>query len=295
MRKQKEFTPLEIKASNVAGKRFLTGFTLIELLMVIGIIALLMAIMIPSLNKAKEQAKNMVCTGNLRQYGIAGRMYLDDNDGVFLYPHQFLFDETPTDCQWCEIGIWKELKKDNKMGVLWPYFKDEALHLCPTFKAVAKYAGQQICPDADDPQYGYSMNIYLGPISSNNDKPWDKDGIWRETEVVRPSRTFFFSEENMWKINGLNEAVLNDTALRIGETGTVGTCDWFATFHNPPKAGINVDSQGYGTGGLTKGSANAVFVDGHVDFISLGIGSYSTMDEILEAGCKIAHPKGYKP
>ncbi|MHC4147634.1 MAG: type II secretion system protein [Planctomycetota bacterium] len=57
-----------------------SGFTLIELLVVIAIIAILMAIMMPALQRIKEQAREMVCRANLRQYGIAQTMYLDDHD-----------------------------------------------------------------------------------------------------------------------------------------------------------------------------------------------------------------------
>ncbi len=56
------------------------GFTLIELLVVIAIIAILMAIMMPALNRAKEQGKRAVCLNNLRQLTLAWIMYADEND-----------------------------------------------------------------------------------------------------------------------------------------------------------------------------------------------------------------------
>ncbi len=57
------------------------GFTLIELLVVISIIALLMAIMVPVLSKAKEHARRVACQNNLHQGLLAGQMYASDSDG----------------------------------------------------------------------------------------------------------------------------------------------------------------------------------------------------------------------
>jgi prepilin-type N-terminal cleavage/methylation domain-containing protein len=53
------------------------GFTLIELLVVIAIIAVLMAILLPALNRVKEQGKRAVCLSNLRQLTMAWIMYAD--------------------------------------------------------------------------------------------------------------------------------------------------------------------------------------------------------------------------
>ncbi|MHC4638785.1 MAG: type II secretion system protein [Planctomycetota bacterium] len=59
------------------------GFTLIELLVVISIIALLMAMLLPALGKAKEQTQSLVCQTRLRQLGIAWSMYCNDNEGLY--------------------------------------------------------------------------------------------------------------------------------------------------------------------------------------------------------------------
>src|SRR5512147_2062826 len=56
------------------------GFTLIELLVVIAVIAILMAILMPALNRAREQGKRAACLSNLKQLGLAWNLYADDNN-----------------------------------------------------------------------------------------------------------------------------------------------------------------------------------------------------------------------
>ena len=60
------------------------GFTLIELLVVVAIIALLISILLPALNQAREVAKSTVCLSNLRSLGMAVQMYVDDNNGFLI-------------------------------------------------------------------------------------------------------------------------------------------------------------------------------------------------------------------
>ena len=63
------------------------GFTLIELLVVIAIISLLVSILLPSLNQAKELAKQVVCATNQRVMGHASYLYMGDHDGKFVPFH----------------------------------------------------------------------------------------------------------------------------------------------------------------------------------------------------------------
>ena len=56
------------------------NFTLVELLVVVGIIALLVAMLLPALAKAEAKGKDITCRNNLKQQGLAFHMYVSDND-----------------------------------------------------------------------------------------------------------------------------------------------------------------------------------------------------------------------
>ena len=88
------------------------GFTLIELLVVVAIIALLISILLPSLNRAREQAKQVVCMTQLKQIHLATELYVTENDGW--YPPTALLREDGRIFFESIIGYLKPYLNDNQ-------------------------------------------------------------------------------------------------------------------------------------------------------------------------------------
>jgi len=206
------------------------AFTLVELLVVIAIIALLMAILLPALQRAKEQTKTVVCRNQLRQYGVMERMYLDDFDGRF-----------PSAWFWLYSSGGNYERTDPPDGPLWPYIKDKDINLCSSFETIGLSMGKK-------PRYSYSANGWLGAGGYFGNKATPT-----ESQLKHPANIFMFSEENLWKISGLSGYTLNDNGLYIDPPPGIRDC--FATYHNISNR--NRD----------KGLANLVFVDGHCEMI----------------------------
>jgi prepilin-type N-terminal cleavage/methylation domain-containing protein/prepilin-type processing-associated H-X9-DG protein len=119
------------------------GFTLIELLVVIAIIAVLMAILLPALNRVKEQGKRAVCLSNLKQLSLAWIMYADDNDdylvnGAIGYSNRNMaWGDHTNETAWVDVLStgWENLEAQEagiRAGALWPYIKDVKMYKCPT-------------------------------------------------------------------------------------------------------------------------------------------------------------------
>ena len=149
----------------IANSRRLAAFTLVELLVVVGIIALLIAILLPALGKAREQANAVKCMSNQRQLGQALVIFTNEHNG---YLPKAWFNDGPVSSQRGGKMTWPY--RDPMFG--WTYLlslymgrnkaafrcpSDDTDHVYDTFNNV--YTGLGDDPTADDIPGSYRLNI----------------------------------------------------------------------------------------------------------------------------------------
>lgn len=244
-------------------ERTAKAFTLIELLVVIAIIALLLSILMPALGMVKEKARFTVCKTALKQYGLAGTLYLMENDDFFPHSYNWLYDRPKMmaegiindGCAWHDERL-DFYKNPSLAGNLWPYLASKDIHVCPSLTQIAKKYGTEHQGHTGSvqmkPQYGYCMNGRLGMGWLGSSSP---NLIKRAGQLRRLDKVFFFAEENTWAIFEDSEWSLNNNNLVCGETEDEHVC-FFASFHNMKGKDRN------------SGNSNAVFVDGHIEVVT---------------------------
>src|SRR5947209_7192066 len=114
------------------------GFTLIELLVVIAIIAILAAILFPVFAQARESARSVSCLSNMKQMGLALRMYSQDYDETYSNIREY--SDPAVGC--CNLDLtWK--------NVIQPYVKNKAVFACPSNKSVRFTKGDKVAKNAN--------------------------------------------------------------------------------------------------------------------------------------------------
>jgi prepilin-type N-terminal cleavage/methylation domain-containing protein len=228
------------------------GFTLIELLVVIAIIAILAAMLLPTLSRAKCKAHSVHCMNNGKQLTLAWKLWTDDNNDILLgcngadtnRPDCII--DTPAATCWLDFtpkpGNW-DPNVTLTPGPMWPYMgKNAALFKCPGDRSSVR-VGAQLLPRV--------RSISMSQVFSKGGEWLDKtynpnQTVWRtyakESAIVIPAKTWVFIDEHPDSINGLGFA---NACTGADNPGTAQIIDFPANFH-------------CGGGGLS-------FADGHAE------------------------------
>jgi prepilin-type N-terminal cleavage/methylation domain-containing protein/prepilin-type processing-associated H-X9-DG protein len=211
------------------------AFTLIELLVVIAVIAIVAALLLPTLGKAKAKGDNAVCMNNLKQLQTAWIMYSDANNG-WLAPNRGI---TETNQSWVWGWLNMENSPDNtnttylRESLLSPYGASAfGLWKCPADKSLSMHGGTSY------PRVrSMSMNSWMGSYHADGTPvPWrgsPQGKVFRKMSDIAkpsPSMAFVFIDER--------EDSINDSYFAVGMNGFGGDgsefviVDYPASYHN---------------------------------------------------------------
>lgn len=139
------------------------AFTLLELLVAIAVVAILVALLLPVLSRGTQTAQDTVCTGNLRQLGLAAQMYWDNNgDRAFSYRFGAEDNGMIYWFGWLENGCEGRRRFDGTRGVMHPYLSGRGVETCPRLA----YMDPRFKLKATGASYGYGYNLHLsGPLN----------------------------------------------------------------------------------------------------------------------------------
>jgi prepilin-type N-terminal cleavage/methylation domain-containing protein len=207
------------------------GFTLIELLVVIAIIAILAAMLLPALSRAREKGRQTKCLSNLRQLTICAVMYAQDNNGTFA-------QNQPTAALSTNSWIQGDMSDSGGVyGQVTPGMPDSINPLCITSGKLWQYnTSLEIyrCPSDlsqknNQPRVrAYSMNGWVGTSRASGFSPGNSSyrSYLRENDTIVPGAS------RLWMLIDEHELSINDGWFFVDMSGARAFADFPATRHN---------------------------------------------------------------
>jgi prepilin-type N-terminal cleavage/methylation domain-containing protein/prepilin-type processing-associated H-X9-DG protein len=248
------------------------GFTLVELLVVIAVIAILAALLLPALSKAKARAQAIVCLGNTKQLVLAWLLYANDHNDELPYNLSMVGSSFRTDLNWVNNvmtwGVSGPLDSDNTNlatithASLGPFLTGNSrIYRCPSDQALST---AQHVARWDARIRSYSMNAMVGNAGitstngSNANNP-DYTQFFKLSQIRRTSDIFVFLDEHPDSIDDgyfLNRFYDYSSASGSGPlpsySGSSGSSG-----STPPNQWIDLP------GSYHNGGAAFAFADGH--------------------------------
>jgi len=210
------------------------AFTLIELLVVIATIAILMAILMPALKMAKDQAQRIHCVGNIKQLTLGWLMYKDDFDGKVVPGHTGVRSENgKSQMQWVDEPPTRD--------AVWP-LKRDAIRRGLLFKYVGESVDVYRCP-ADRRRESSALPVAFRTFSlagGANGENWGSyNKIKLYSELRNPAMQYIFVEEmdtrgcniGSWQMNPRDKSWTDPLAMWHNRKSSMSFADGHGEMH----------------------------------------------------------------